>query len=106
MESLIKLIKLQLISNARLNQDTKVWNQIQMQRFKAFCLVWTNCLSQQIWEFIGVELDLVLKREFIPNGLCYKCANLQKLWRPVSICSKGENIANQLSSRLGKFSRF
>jgi hypothetical protein len=34
MEGLIKLIKLQLSPNARLNQDTKVWNQIQRQRFK------------------------------------------------------------------------
>jgi hypothetical protein len=33
-ESLIKLIKLQLSSDARLNQYTKVWNQIQRQRFK------------------------------------------------------------------------
>jgi hypothetical protein len=28
-EGLIKLIKLQLNPNARLNQDTKVWNQMQ-----------------------------------------------------------------------------
>jgi hypothetical protein len=34
MEGLIKLIKFQLSSNARLNQDTKVWNQIQRQRFQ------------------------------------------------------------------------
>jgi hypothetical protein len=33
-ENLIKLIKLQLSCNARLNQDTNVWNQIQRQRFK------------------------------------------------------------------------
>jgi hypothetical protein len=33
-EGLIKLIKLQLSPNVRLNQDTKVWNQIQRQRFK------------------------------------------------------------------------
>jgi hypothetical protein len=34
MKSLIKLIKLQLSSNVRLNQDTKDWNQIQRKRFK------------------------------------------------------------------------
>jgi hypothetical protein len=34
MEGLIKLIELQLSPNAILNQDTNVWNQIQMQRFK------------------------------------------------------------------------
>jgi hypothetical protein len=34
MESLIKLIKLQLSPIARLNEDTEVWNQIQRQRFK------------------------------------------------------------------------
>jgi hypothetical protein len=34
MENIIKLIKLQSSLNARLNQDTKVWNQIQRQRFK------------------------------------------------------------------------
>jgi hypothetical protein len=34
MESLIKLIKLQLSPNARLNQDTKVWDQIQRQRLR------------------------------------------------------------------------
>jgi hypothetical protein len=33
-ESLIKLIILQLSPDARLNEDTKVWNQIQRQRFK------------------------------------------------------------------------
>jgi hypothetical protein len=33
-ERLIELIKLQLNPDARLNQDTKVWNQIQKQRFK------------------------------------------------------------------------
>jgi hypothetical protein len=33
-EILIKLIKFQLSPNATLNQDTKVWNQIQRQRFK------------------------------------------------------------------------
>jgi hypothetical protein len=33
-ERLIKLIKLQLSPNARLNQDTKVWNQIQKQRLR------------------------------------------------------------------------
>jgi hypothetical protein len=33
-ENLIKLINLQLSHVARLNQDTKVWNQIQKQRFK------------------------------------------------------------------------
>jgi hypothetical protein len=33
-ESLIKLIKLQLSPDARLNQYTKYWNQIQRQRFK------------------------------------------------------------------------
>jgi hypothetical protein len=33
-EGLIKLIKVQLNPNARLNQDIKVWNQIQRQRFK------------------------------------------------------------------------
>jgi hypothetical protein len=33
-EGLIKLIKMQLNPNARLNQDIKVWNQIQRQRFK------------------------------------------------------------------------
>jgi hypothetical protein len=34
MEGLIKLIELKLSPNAILNQDTNVWNQIQMQRFK------------------------------------------------------------------------
>jgi hypothetical protein len=38
-ESLIKLIKLQFSPNARLNQDTKVWNQIQRQRFKVLNFV-------------------------------------------------------------------
>jgi hypothetical protein len=33
-ESLIKLLMLQLSPDARLNEDTKVWNQIQRQRFK------------------------------------------------------------------------
>jgi hypothetical protein len=33
-KSLIKLIKLQLSPDAGLNQDIKVWNQIQRQRFK------------------------------------------------------------------------
>jgi hypothetical protein len=33
-ENLIKLIKLQLSPDARLNQDTKVWNQIQRHIFK------------------------------------------------------------------------
>jgi hypothetical protein len=32
-ETLIKFLKMQLSPNARLNQDTKVWNQIQRQRF-------------------------------------------------------------------------
>jgi hypothetical protein len=31
---LIKFLKLQLSPNARLNQDNKVWNRIQRQRFK------------------------------------------------------------------------
>jgi hypothetical protein len=50
MKGLIKLIKLQLSPNARLNQDTNIWNQIQRQRlnFSRFCLVWTDCLGQQI----------------------------------------------------------
>jgi hypothetical protein len=34
MENIIKLIKLQSSLNGRLNQDTKVWNQIRRQRFK------------------------------------------------------------------------
>jgi hypothetical protein len=34
METLIKFLKMKLSLNARLNQDTKVWNQIQRQRFK------------------------------------------------------------------------
>jgi hypothetical protein len=34
MKILIKFLKLQLSSNARLNQDTKVLNQIKMQRIK------------------------------------------------------------------------
>jgi hypothetical protein len=33
-ETLIKFLKMQLSPNARLNQYTKVWNQIQRQRFK------------------------------------------------------------------------
>jgi hypothetical protein len=33
-EILIKFLKLQLSPNARLNQATKVWNQIQRQRIK------------------------------------------------------------------------
>jgi hypothetical protein len=38
-ETLIKFLKMQLGSNARLNQDTKVWNQIQRQRFKVLSSV-------------------------------------------------------------------
>jgi hypothetical protein len=34
MKILIKFLKLQLSSNARLNQDTKVWNQMRRQRIK------------------------------------------------------------------------
>jgi predicted metal-dependent hydrolase len=34
MKILIKFLKLQLSPNARLNQDTKVWNQIERQRIK------------------------------------------------------------------------
>jgi hypothetical protein len=33
-DGLIMFIKWKLSPNARLNQDTKVWNQIQRQRFK------------------------------------------------------------------------
>jgi hypothetical protein len=44
-EALIKLIKLQLSPNARLNQDTKVWNQIQRQRFKTQSIFFENLLE-------------------------------------------------------------
>jgi hypothetical protein len=52
-------------------------------------------------EFIGVELDLDPKGEFVPHDLFYMCANLQELWRSESIYFKGPNRANQLSFRLG-----
>jgi hypothetical protein len=45
-KGLIKLIKLQLSPNARLNQDTKVWNQIQRQRFKISSLFSVDRLTQ------------------------------------------------------------
>jgi hypothetical protein len=39
-------------------------------------------------EFIGVELGLAPKREFVPHELFYKCAKLQELWRSESIYFK------------------
>jgi hypothetical protein len=67
-------------------------------------LVWTDILNQQFSEFIGVELDLAPKREFVPHDLFYKCANLQKLWRSQSIYFKGPNRANQPNSDFGEIS--
>jgi hypothetical protein len=52
-------------------------------------------------EFIGVELDLTLKREFVPHDMFYNCEKLKKLWRSESFYFKGPNRANQLSFRLG-----
>jgi hypothetical protein len=50
-------------------------------------------------EFIGVELDLAPKREFVSHDLFYKCAQLQELWSSESIYFNGPNRANQLSFR-------
>jgi hypothetical protein len=40
-------------------------------------------------ELIGAELVPTLKREIVPDGMFYKCANLHKLWSYLSACSKG-----------------
>jgi hypothetical protein len=50
-------------------------------------------------------MDFAPKIEFDPHGFCYKCENMQKLWRSEILCFKGANKANQLSSRLRKFFR-
>jgi hypothetical protein len=46
METLIKFIKMQLSPNVGLNQDTKVWNQIQRQRYKVSSSVSVDLLTQ------------------------------------------------------------
>jgi hypothetical protein len=53
---------------------------------------------------MGVELDLVLKRKFVPHDLFYKCPNLKFLLMSRSICFKGPNTDIQFSSRTRKFS--
>jgi hypothetical protein len=57
--------------------------------------VWTINLSCYFSELIRAELVLILKRETVPDGMFYKCANLHKIWSKESICSKGPNMAIQ-----------
>jgi hypothetical protein len=71
-------------------------SRFKFKDFK-FCIVWTDWLSQQFWEFIGIDLNHTFKREFIPDNFFYKCTNLQKLLRSGGICFRGLNRATQPS---------
>jgi hypothetical protein len=46
-------------------------------------------------ELIGLELVTTLKREIVPDGMVYECANLQKIWGYGTFFLEGPNRAIQ-----------
>jgi hypothetical protein len=44
-------------------------------------------------ELMREESDHTPKREIVPDGILYKCANLHKISSYRSICSKGPDMA-------------
>jgi hypothetical protein len=57
-------------------------------------------------ELIGAESDYTPKIEVVPGDMFYKCENLNKILRYVSICFKGPKRAIQHRFRTGNFCRF
>jgi hypothetical protein len=89
---LIKSLKLQLRHNARINQDIKVWNQIQRKRLKKSN--WWNHdpdgAVQYFWDFIEVDFGLDPKTLFNPYDIFSHQKNLQNIGGQEAIVSKIE----------------
>jgi hypothetical protein len=74
---------MQLSLKARADQTIEVANQdlnYQDFKFEVQSAIYRGPIYSvsKFSEFIGVELDLAPKREFVPHNLFYKCAKLQE----------------------------
>jgi hypothetical protein len=80
------------------------FKSIEKFEFSNSYALWTVGSVSNFWKKFGVEFGLTPKREFLPHNLCYKYANLQKLWISERICFKWPNRAIQ--SQLSRLFRF
>jgi hypothetical protein len=55
---------------------------------------------------IGAELVHTLKREIVPDGMIYMCANLKKIRAREEFISRVQIGPYNTDSRLGNFRRF
>jgi hypothetical protein len=55
---------------------------------------------------IGAELVHTLKREIVPDGMIYMCANLKKIRAREEFISRVQIGPYSTDSRLGNFRRF